>query len=176
MDTILKTNRLIFRPMHTLDFEAVHAYASDIENSQYMIYLPNKTEEETKAFLTLVTTQWQKECPSLYEFAIILNGKLIGGVSVSMNDQRTEGELGWILNKEYWGKGYATEAAMAIKDFAINELKATVLVAHCDYRNAASCRVIEKIGFTLVSDHGERQYVKTGQIARELVFSFREIR
>lgn len=168
----LKTNRLILRPLNIEDLDTVHAYASDVENTKYMIYLPNDTIEETSRFLTRVTNEWQKDEPSFYEFAITLDGKQIGAVSVSLNEQRTEGELGWILNKNYWGKGYATEAAMAVKDFTINELKISILIAHCDYRNTASWNVMKKIGLTLVKDNGVRQYPKTAETARELMYSF----
>ena len=168
----LKTDRLILRPLNIKDVITVHAYASDVENTKYMIHLPNYTIEETSQFLNRVTDEWQKDAPSFYEFAITVNGKQIGAVSVSLNEQRTEGELGWILNKNYWGKGYATEAAMAVKDFAVDELKVSILVAHCDYRNTASCNVMKKLGLTLVKDNGVRQYPKTSETARELMYSF----
>lgn len=168
----LKTNRLILRPLNIKDLDTVHAYASDIENTKYMIYLPNDTIEETSQFLACVTNEWEKDEPSFYEFAITLNGLQIGAVSVYLNEQRTEGELGWILNKNYWGKGYATEAAMAVKDFSINQLKVPTLVAHCDYRNTASRNVMENIGLTLIIDNGVRQYPKTKEKARELMYSF----
>ena len=168
----LKTDRLILRPLNIKDLNTVHFYVSDVENTKYMLHLPNDTIEETSHFLTRVTDEWKKDTPSFYEFAITVNAKLIGAVSVSLNEQRTEGELGWILNKNYWGKGYATEAAMAVKSFAVNELKVSILVAHCDYRNTASCNVMKKIGLILVSDNGVRQYPKTAETARELMYSF----
>ena len=168
----LKTNRLILRPLDIEDLNTVHAYASDIENTKYMIHLPNDIIEQTSQFLTNVTHEWQKDEPIFYEFAITLDGIQIGAVSVYLNEQRTEGELGWIINKNYWGKGYATEAAMAVKDFAINELKVSVIVAHCDYRNIASCKIMEKIGLVLVSDNCVRQYPKTAETSRELMYSF----
>lgn len=168
----LKTNRLTLRPLNIGDLSTVHTYASDIENTKYMMNLPNDTIEETSQFLTGVTNEWKKETPSFYEFAIMLDGKQIGAVSVSLNEQRTEGELGWILNKNYWGKGYGTEAAMVVKDFAINDLRVFTLVAHCDYRNSASRKVMERIGLTLITDNNLRQYAKTAETARELMYSF----
>lgn len=168
----IKTDRLLLRPLDIKDLNSVHEYASDIENTKYMIYLPNETKEDSSCFLTRVTKEWQKEIPSFYEFAIILDDKQIGAVSVCLNDQRLKGELGWIVNKKYWRKGYATEAAMAVRDFAINVLKVPELVAHCDYRNIVSSKIMKKLGLTLVNDTGLREYSKTGEIARELVFSY----
>lgn len=167
----LKTERLILRPLGIEDINTVHAYASDIENTRYMLHLPNDTIEETMDFLTQVTNEWQKAVPLFYEFAITLEGEHIGAVGVYLNEQRTEGELGWILNKKYWGKGFATEAANAVKDFAVNQLKVSTLFARCDYRNAPSSNVMKKIGLNLVKDNGVRQYPKTGEISRELVYS-----
>lgn len=169
----ITTKRLILRPLGISDLETVHEYASDIENTKYMMYLPNNTLEETLRFLTRVTKEWQKDESEYFEFAITLDDKQIGAISVSLNENRTEGELGWILNKKYWGRGYATEAAIAVKEFAVNELKISSLIAHCDYRNNASRKVMEKIGMTLVSDDGIRQYPKTGEISKELVYSIR---
>lgn len=167
----LKTARLILRPLNISDLDSVHAYASDIDNTRYMYYLPNETIEETAQFLMKVTEEWQKKEPEFFEFAVTLNGKQIGAVSVYLDEQRTQGEIGWILKKEYWRQGYAAEAAMAVKDFAINELNVSKLVAHCDYRNAASYHVMEKIGLSLESDSGTRQYPKTLETAKELMYS-----
>lgn len=171
----LKTNRLTLRPLNIRDLDTVHTYASDIETTKYMIPLPNETIEETSQFLTHVTNEWEKDEPSFYEFAMMLGGVQIGHVSVYLNEQRTEGELGWILNKNYWKKGYATEAAMAVKNFTINELRVYVLVAHCDYRNSSSYNVMKKIGLKLIDDKGIRQYPKTSETARELKYVFNYI-
>lgn len=171
----IRTNRLILRPLNIKDIETVHIYSSDKENTRYMLYLPNSTKEETEQFLSKVTHEWEKDEPQYYEFAVILDEKQIGAVSVYLNEQRTEGELGWIINKLYWGNGYATEAAMAIKDFAINKIKVHKLVAHCDQRNIASYTVMKKIGLKLEDDTTKRYYPKTLETAQELMFSLSNI-
>lgn len=83
-------------------------------------------------------------------------GLQIGAVSVALNDLRNTGELGWIINKRYWKKGLALEAALAIKEFALNVLKLQKLVAHCDYRNTASFYLMEKLGMSLEDDTGTK--------------------
>lgn len=168
----LKTNRLLLRPLDITDLDAVHAYASDKENTMFMLWLPNDTKEETAQFLSKVTNEWKKDNPGYYEFAVTLDGKLIGAVSINLNAEKTMGELGWILHKRYWKKGYATEAAFAIKDFAVNTLRVSKLVAHCDYRNMASYRLMEKIGFCLEDDCANRTYFRSGETVKELTYSF----
>ena len=167
----LKTDRLRLCPLTAADLDAVHAYAGDPDNARYMMFLPKESKAETARFLTEVSAEWEKESPSFYEFAVLLDGTLIGAVSVYLDDTRTEGELGWILNKRYWGHGYAAESAAALRDFALHTLKLPRLVAHCDARNAASARVMEKIGMTLEDDTGMRQYQSRPETARELRYA-----
>ena len=166
----IKTERLLLRPLNLSDLESMHEYASDKENTMYMYHLPREIEE-TAEFLSSVTKEWVKDTPSFYEFAIELDGIQIGSISVYLNDNRDSGDIGWILNKKYWHNGYATEAAIAIKDFALNILQIKRLTANCDYRNTASSRVMEKIGLKLESDNGIRVYPKKNETARELTYS-----
>ncbi len=167
----IKTDRLLLRPLNIRDLKAVHAYASDRENTAYMYLLSHDTEEETRRFLTEVTEEWEKESPGFYEFAVMLGGAQIGAVSVALNEERTEGELAWIIDKRYWKKGYAAEAALALKDFAVSTLKLSKLTANCDYRNSGSYRLMEKIGLRLESDSGTRTYPRSGETVRELTYS-----
>ncbi len=167
----IKTDRLVLRPLDISDLETVHTYASDEENTTYMFRLPNYTIEETAQFLTDTTKEWKKDNPDFYEFAIVLNGLQIGAISIYLDDTRKVGELGWIINKKYWKKGIATEAAFAIKDFAINTLKVTKIIANCDYRNVGSYSLMKKIGLKLENDNGVRTYTKNNETAKELTYS-----
>ena len=166
----LPTERLLLRPLHSSDLESVHLYASAPENTAYMSYFP-KTKAETARFLENITREWEKPAPDFFEFAVLLEGTLIGAVSVYLREQGTAGELGWILNKRYWGHGYAAEAALALKAFAVSQLGLRRLMAHCDGRNTASRAVMEKLGMTLEDDTKTRRYPKTGEIAQDLLFS-----
>lgn len=167
----IKTARLLLRPLSIADLKRVHEYSSDEDNTRFMIHLPNKTVEETAGFLNRVTSEWNKDEPSFYEFAIVLNELQIGAISVYLDEQREEGELGWILDKKYHKKGYATEAASAIKDFSLKTLHLKKLIAQCDYRNTPSRHLMEKIGLKLESDDGTRTYAKRNETARELTYS-----
>ena len=167
----IKTDRLLLRPLNIADLEAVHAYASDRENTRFMYFMPHDTEEETRQFLTEAVEEWEKARPGFYEFAVMLGGAQIGGVSVYLDEERTEGELAWIIDRRFWKKGYALEAACAIKDFAVNVLKLSKLTASCDYRNSNSYRLMEKIGLRLENGSGTRIYPKSGEEARELTYS-----
>lgn len=140
----LRTTRLLLRPLCLQDINTTHLYASDIENTKYMLFLPNFSLEETKHFLAGVEMEWMKDAPSVYEFAIVYQQEHIGAISLEIINHDTA-EIGWILRKDYWNRGYITEAAEALKQFAKQHLGLTTLIAHCDSQNIASQRVMNKI-------------------------------
>lgn len=76
--------------------------------------------------------------------------KIIGSIGLE-NDRRREDvnskELGYSLAKESWGKGYMTEAAMAVMDYGFREFNLTVMAICTSPENKRSQRVIEKCGF-----------------------------
>ena len=57
-----------------------------------------------------------------------------------------EAEVGYFLEREFWGHGYATEAALLVMDFAFTTLGAEEVSAACDPRNHASARVMQRCG------------------------------
>lgn len=137
-------------PLGTKYLETVHEYASDPENTRYMVHLPNETIEETKAFLEQKDAEWQKEVPESYEFAVLIGNVHIGAVCAYLNKDRTEAEIGWILNKKYWRRGYALEAAKLLVEFCKKELNVQKFFAVCDTENVGSYRVMEKLGMKRV--------------------------
>lgn len=168
MNLEFKTSRLTLRPLSTKDLSTTHKYATDLDVTKYMIYLPNHNVEETLEFLQWCKEEWGKNTPDDYEFAICLNGNHIGAISLS----QVEGacyELGWVLQKPYHGNGYATEAARELVRFA-KSLGAQKLIAHCDTRNVASRRVMEKLGMKLVLEQ-DRQYLDERGAAREYEYA-----
>lgn len=171
MHHVIKTERLVLRPLNINDLESVHEYASDKENTRFMMMLPNDTIEESLQYLTEASVQWEKDSPEAYEFAITLDDKQIGAITVYIHDEGASAELGWIINKRYWKKGYAVEASAAIRDFAFEKLKISRLFAMCDARNKNSYRLMEKIGLKLEEGDETRTYPKTGEIAKSLTYS-----
>ncbi len=168
---IIKTDRLLLRPLVTGDLASTYEYASDKENTAFMLYLHDDEIEQTERFVLKSELEWQKENPSFYEFAVVLDKKHIGAVSIYLSNDRKSAELGWIINKRYWGKGYASESAAAARDFAVNVLGVIRITAHCDCRNMKSYKLMEKIGMTCEDTSGIRTYPKKGETSRELLYS-----
>ena len=106
-----------------------------------MLFETNEISE-TENFLKTVLTRYNEVPLRYYEFAVELGGKVIGGVSIHLNEDLLSGEMGWICNPLYWNKGYISEAAIALKEYALNTLKLNYICAHCDSRNDASRRIM----------------------------------
>lgn len=95
-----------------------------------------------------------------------LDGEFLGdcGLTWQHVNGRSELEVGFHIRADSWGRGYATEAATACKEFALAELDVARLVAIIHPENMASRRVAEKIGMSHIgNDHG-------GTIASRMVF------
>jgi ribosomal-protein-alanine N-acetyltransferase len=110
-------------------------------------------------------------------FAVILkaNNLLIGdcGLEVMEVDGTTVAELGYDFRSDYWNRGYATEAATAVRDFAFQTLGLPQLISLIRVGNVASKRVAEKVGMQCVEEIARygRHYWKYS-ITRELTHSY----
>ena len=168
----LTTPRLKLRPYGMSDFDDVYEYVCDKDDIKYMMFLPKRDEQETKDFLREVESQWAKDEPDYYEFGAILDGKLIGAVSVYMEENSTKAELGWIFNKKFRGMGYATEATKAVMEFAIKELHVDEVFACCDTRNKPSEKLMKRLGMELECEQ-DRCYSHTGEKATEYKYIYK---
>ena len=169
---LLQTPRLTLRPVTTADLSTTYAYAGDLENTRYMMFLPDADEKETALHLADAEEQWRMEQPERYEFALCLEGRHIGGLTLYMQ-QRDEAELGWVLHRDYWRRGYVTEAALALMEFA-RGMGVKRVFACCDSENVASFKTMEKLGMHLCKDDGVRTNRSMGDEKRiELTYEIR---
>lgn len=162
----LETSRLLLVPSSMKYFEERSRIASDIENTRFMMFLP-ETSEETYAYIKKCETQWESENQNLFEFDILLkekNNKYIGGISFELLFDNPEivkkigkhcAHMGWILDKNFWNKGFASEGARCVLEFA-KSLGVKTMIAQCDGDNIGSWRVMEKVGMKKISDDGIR--------------------
>ena len=171
---LIVTDRLVLRPIEETDLSTAHLYASDKDITRYMLNLPNDTEEETLKFIADAVAEWNKEQPEYYEYAVTLDGFQIGGVCLYLTEDRKQGELGWILNRDHHGKGYAFEAANAMIELA-KALGLESVFARCDSRNAPSEALMKRLGMSLETADGTRCYDKRGETAGELKYSMKLI-
>ena len=145
----LQTARLSFRNFTVDDYDSVHAYGSDPEVTRYTAFGPN-TPEQTRSFLQLVSAESAQAERANYNFALIhkQTGKLIGSCGLMRTDMNgPQFGLGYVLHKDWWRQGYASEATAELVKFGFGELRAHRLWAHVFVGNAASEKVLRKLGF-----------------------------
>nr|MDO8099181.1 GNAT family protein [Candidatus Njordarchaeota archaeon] len=144
----IATEHLKLREFDQDDWVSVHKYASDSEVVRYMTWGPN-SKEDTRNFV-LQAIAYQREQPRKnFDLAIILkeDDTLIDGCSIRVSDpDNREGWVGYLLRRQYWRRGYATEATKALLAFGFNQLHLHRIYAICDTENAPSIRVLQKMG------------------------------
>lgn len=147
----LETPRLLLRDFLIEDWQALLAYQQEPD---YLRYYPwvSRTESDVRNFVRLFR-DWQEARPRYrYQLAIVLadSKEVIGNAGVRCPKEGSNlAELGYELAPAHWGNGYATEAAAALVSFAFEELKLQRLQANCNAENAASARVLSKLGFRM---------------------------
>lgn len=146
----IQTKRLLLRPFKLTDFDDVHAYSSDEDVTKYMLFGPN-TPEETKAFLNFVLSYDHEQPQRHFEYAIEYKHHVIGAVSLHVNQSMDIAEIGWVLGKDYHRQGIMFEAASALMNDVILRFSLNQIIAHCDSRNVASYKLMEKLGLHYVS-------------------------
>ena len=149
------TERLVLRELADSDFDSVHAYASDPVVVRFMPWGPN-SESDTEDFLKRAQDAAKGPARLGYELAVVLreNSTLIGAIGLHREEaEASEAMLGYCFGQPAWGRGYATEAGLAMIRFGFAGLKLSSVWAGCDPANQASIRVLEKIGMKFHSRH-----------------------
>jgi RimJ/RimL family protein N-acetyltransferase len=144
----LYTARLQLREFGDADWPNVHEYNSDPEVMQYLPSDPG-TEEQSRELVRWCITQSQTDPRVYYDLAVVhtAESKVIGWCSFAWRyDEVDQAEIAYILNRQYWGHGFATEIAARLLQLGFDELGAHRIFATCRPANVASRRVLEKIG------------------------------
>ncbi len=144
----LETERLILRPITAADAVDAHKYAGDPEVTQHMMFGGSKSLRDTQNFVLDCERMWALEHQRDWEFGITLkdSGELIGACDFCIEEGGVE--LGWVLAKAHWKKGYAAEAARAMIGHVFSHSDYNRIFARCDSENYGSWRVMEKLGMT----------------------------
>ncbi|MEV4256704.1 GNAT family N-acetyltransferase [Spirillospora sp. NPDC049652] len=169
----IRTERLDLRPFRDEDLEALYVYQSLPEVARFLYWEP-RSLEESRSFLRekKAAAGWEREGDWL---ALAVEwrerGEVIGEVNLQWSSRRDRtGEIGYIFNPAYHGKGFATEAARAVLRLAFEDAGLHRVVGRLDARNDASARVLERLGMRREALLVENEFVK-GEWASELVFA-----
>ena len=148
---ILQTDRLILRRFVESDAEAMFQnWASSAENLTYVTCDPHSDVEVTRNSIRNWVASYTN--PNYYKWAICLKEnpeQVIGDISiVAMDEIDSSCEVGYILGKNYWGRGMMTEAMTAVLDFCFTQAGFQKVRARYASLNPASGRVMEKAGMS----------------------------
>lgn len=157
---ILAGSRVRLRPLRADDADALFAMKSDPRVMRYWSHAP--WTERAQAVAQLEQLVRDRETSEFYQWAITAAGDdaLVGTMSLfALNRAQRRADVGYSLAASAWGKGYATQALKLAVDFAFGTLGLARLEADIDPRNEASCRLVERIGFTREGLLRERWYV-----------------
>lgn len=142
---LIMTKHLVMRSFEMSDFEAVHRYTSMPITMQYMP-CDAYSEADTREYLKKAIEDFKKTPILNYGMAVVLkeNGQVIGRGTIHVNIGQDEAMVGWILHKEYWGRGLAAELAKALIQYCFETLHLHRVYALCHPDNIGSWKVMEK--------------------------------
>ena len=148
--TEVETDRLLLRQWRTEDLEP---YARICADAEVMRYLPSTmTREQSEEQVARFVRHWERRGIGLWAVEEKASGAFIGFIGLTHHDDWTEGEhkteVGWRLDRPFWGRGLATEGAVASVRHGFETLGLERIISIALPRNVASRRVMEKAGLT----------------------------
>ena len=175
-DYPLETARLLLRPFTRGDLDAVHAYRSREDVTRFLLDGPMTREACAEAVQGRVgMTQWAAEADKLF-LAVErrADAAMMGEVVLILRDlPARQAELGYIFHPDYGGQGYATEASRRLLGFAFDKAGIHRVYARCHPGNAASWRLMERLGMRREAHFREHALVK-GVWDEEFVYAILE--
>jgi len=145
--TILETPRLTIQTWTTDDLRPAFELFSDAGIMRYIGNGKPFTLDATGKFLIWVQKYQAENGFCRWKVIERSSGEIIGSCGLARPEGLAEVELGYIMRRASWGKGFATEAAKACMHYGFNNLGFREIIALTDPENTASRRVLEKIGF-----------------------------
>ncbi|MDL4812711.1 GNAT family N-acetyltransferase [Actinomadura opuntiae] len=169
----IETERLSLRPFREDDLDGLYAYQSLPEVARFLYWEP-RDREESRSFLRekMAASALEKEGDWLV-LAIEwrATGDLVGEVNLQWRSrEHRQGEIGYILNPAFHGRGIATEAAGAVLRLGFEGLGLHRIVGRLDGRNAASARVLERLGMRREAHLLQNEIVK-GEWTDEVIYA-----
>lgn len=158
----LETERLLLRPFGMEDAADVAALAGDETVAAMTLLIPHP-------YVLRHAIDWIGTHADMHaagrssQFAVVDRGRgeLVGAMGIDFMPRHAKAEIGYWIGRPFWGTGYATEAGRAVVRWAFEERGVERVESFCFTSNAASARVLRKIG--LVEEGLARGYMKKGE-------------
>ena len=147
----LKTERLVLRMLCEDDFEQYAAMMADPEVTRHLSDGRPLTRAEAWRQMAFVVGHWQLRGYGMWAVEEASTGRLAGRVGCHYPEGWPDFEVGWTLAREFWGRGYATEAARRALEYAFTELGREHVISLIRPDNLPSIKVAERLGERLES-------------------------
>jgi RimJ/RimL family protein N-acetyltransferase len=158
----LPGERVLLRPFATSDAQAVMAYGADREVIRYLDWGPTETLADARQFLEGVLTQYREGTSLVVAIVERASGEVVGNIALmGIDPNRRRAELGYVLHRRCWGRGYMTEAGLLLLRYAFLERGLAEVVAYVDPENHRSRRLLERLGMR--QDPGLHWYCIRGE-------------
>lgn len=156
----LRTSRLHLRPMAMSDKEAVLNIFSDEQALKYWGKEPIRSIEEAESMVQQELDWVAAGSCMTWALALPDSDQLVGKIVLfQLNEQNQRAEIGYIVDRRYWGQGYMSEAIECVLGFAFDVLELHRIEADTDPENSASLAVLDKFGFSPEGRFRDRWYV-----------------
>ncbi len=145
----IETSRLILRKFLQSDLQALAPILANplvMKFSTMGIYSTSQTEKAIDNFIDSYNRFGFGLCAVILKESDLLIGYC--GLAIDRIDDRDEPEIGYRLDSNFWGKGFATEAALASIQYGFERIELSYILGAAQRKNIASVRVLEKIGMT----------------------------
>ena len=160
---VLKTERLILRPMRMRDAEDLFAYAKDPEVSRHVLWDAHRSIRDSRQFLRAAIRQYRRGLPGSFAITLRDSGRMIGTIGFMwINTDYKSAEVGYSLSRDYWNKGIMTEALREVIRFGFEDLGLNRIEAQHETDNPASGKVMQKAGMTFEGIHRQASKNNTG--------------
>lgn len=140
----LEGTRILLRPIVLSDAEDMYEYASDEETVRFVFEKHQNVEETRKN----IANYFMKEPLGKYAIVLKETKKMIGTIDIRLKEEKNSAEIGYTLNKDYWGNGYITEAGKMILELGFETLGLERIFAYHDSENPLSGKVMKRLGMT----------------------------
>ncbi len=143
------------------DAEAVFAYASDPEVTRYVSWETHRKIGDSESFLRSVVEGYERGEAAEWGIVYKGDGRFVGGCGVVRWElDHSRAELGYVLSREYWGRGLMPEAVRAMVSFGFGRIDLNRIEARCIAENTASARVMAKAGMLYEGTLRQREFIK----------------
>lgn len=157
------TERLALRPFVAADLDALYAIYSRADVVEYLYEEPRSREQVAEVLAARTTRTAIRAEGDRLKLALERRdtGAMIGDVIlVWVSAQHRQGEIGFVLHPDHQRRGYAREAAVEMLRLGFEHLGLHRIVGRCEVRNAASARVLERLGMRREAHLRENEWVK----------------